>query len=198
MASTPHLASIEQPAPIARVRGTLITSSLNALRSRGHIAAYMRKLPGEHHDAINLVIAGSWIPIALAYAHYRACDALGLPAIDQVSIGIDVAARIHGTFLGTLTKLATGAGVTPWVGFRQVSRLWVRIVDGGATVMTEIGPKEARIDVTCAPLASIPYWRTAFRGIIQGGCELFSRKAYVRELTAQGTHEVMVYRAAWV
>ena len=198
MASISHSPKPEPVIPVARVRGTLLTSSLTALRSRGHIDRYMRLLPEEHHEAVGLVIAGSWVPISLALAHYGACNALGLTAAEQVDIGVDVAARIHGTFLGTITKLATGAGVTPWVGFRQVTRLWLRTVEGGSTTMTEIGPKEARIDVACPPLASNAYFRTAFRGIIQGGCELFSRKAYVRELTAQGNDETMVYRAAWV
>ena len=198
MGSTSYFPPKELPSPIVRVRGTLITSSLTALRTRGHIDAYMRHLPIEHHDAIDLVIAGSWVPVDLACVHYRACEALNLPAADQVNIGIDVAARIHGTFLGTITKLATGAGVTPWVGLRQVTRLWLRIVEGGATVMTEIGPKECRLDVYCAPLASNTYFRTAFRGIVQGGCELFSRKAYVRELPSSTHDQSMVYRAAWV
>ena len=63
------------------MRGTVIVSSLLGLRDGGHFDAYLPKLTPLHRDAIPQVVAGEWVPIELAMAHYRACDALGLPVV---------------------------------------------------------------------------------------------------------------------
>ena len=72
------------PAPLAElslvkeVRGTTLVSSLRGVRDGGHFGAYLANLLPEYREVIPLVVAGEWVPIDVALAHYRACDALGL------------------------------------------------------------------------------------------------------------------------
>jgi len=81
------------PVPLARleaateIRSTLIASSLQSLKSRGHLARYTELLPAEHHDTILHYIAGQWFPLAIGFAHYQACDGLGLSLEEQREIG---------------------------------------------------------------------------------------------------------------
>jgi hypothetical protein len=185
-------------APLTSVRGTLLTSSIGTLRARHHSDAYVKHLAPAYRDAVLGAIAGTWVPIEVGVAHYEACEALRLGPAEQVLMGVEVSTRIQATFLGTLTKLITGAGATPWTGLTHVERLWDRVAIGGGARYEALGPKEARIEVRCAPLARIPYFRIAFRGIIQAGCELLCKKAYVRDVPEFCTSAMVGYRLAWV
>jgi len=58
------------------VRTTLLVSSLQSLRRRGHLDQYLRHLPAQRHATIQAVIAGQWAAIEVGRAHYVACEAL--------------------------------------------------------------------------------------------------------------------------
>src|SRR5580692_12976010 len=88
-------------------RSTWIVSSLQTLRERGHFETYKRELTA-HHDAILGAIAGSWMPMEIARAHYDACDHLGLDVDEQVAIGESVGMRAQGTLLSTAARTARG------------------------------------------------------------------------------------------
>lgn len=168
------------PGPLISVRSTLITSSLKTLQERGHLDAYFTKLPPELRDTIRGTVAGVWLPVDLAYAHYVACDSLGLSQVQLLDIGRAVGDKVQGTLLGTLVTLAKQAGATPWTLLEKLDRLFDRLCIGGGLVVTRVGPKDAVIEIINAPLLEIPYFATAWRGVIQGMCELFCTKAYAK------------------
>jgi hypothetical protein len=181
------------------VRGTLLSSSIKSVRQRGLFERYLQLLPRERHDGILSLIASAWIPLDLATAHYETVNRIIDQPSEQHAIGREVADRIHGTLLGTLVKLANNAGVTPWIGLAQYQRLYDRLFTGGGGVtVTKIGPKEARIELVNVPLARIPYFRVAFRGVQEIGVELFCRRAYAKEIAAPpGATDTLVCRIAW-
>src|SRR5262245_46526133 len=72
---------------VSRVRSTLIASSVRVVIENGRLDEYKEHLPSELHSVIFDAIAGSWLDIDVALSHYRAVDALQLPASDQVSMG---------------------------------------------------------------------------------------------------------------
>ncbi len=183
---------------ITRFRSTLLTSSLKSLQDRGLMERYLKLLPAEHHDAVRACIAGVWLPIELGLAHYRACDGLALSVDEQLAIGREVGLKIQGTFLGTMLKLAKGAGVTPWLCLGQYQRLWDRLMMGGGVIVTKVGPKEARLEFVNIPLARIAYFRTAFRGVNQAACELFCKRAYVEEIKRLCSGTTLGFRVSWV
>ncbi|HEY2515428.1 MAG TPA: hypothetical protein VGI39_31385 [Polyangiaceae bacterium] len=184
--------------PVTLVRSTLLVSSLRSIRARGHFDRYLALLPSEHHDTIRSAIAGVWLSMELAVAHYQACDGLGLPAEEQVEIGREVGTAIQGTFLGTIVKMAKGAGVSPWALFAQYQKLWDRLLTGGGIEVTKVGPKEIVLECVNLSLVAIPYFRTAFRGVNIGGCELFSSKAYASEVPALSSATSLGIRVSWV
>ena len=178
-------------------RSTWLTTSVRALKERGHLDGYLAALPTEHHAPVLDSVAGIWLPVKVALAHYEALDSLALPVTEQIDMGLDVTRGVHGTVLGTLVRLATGAGVSPWTAFGNLQRLWERIWVGGAVGVWTLGPKEARLEIVAWPCARVPYCRVGLRGVILGLTELFCKKAYVHDLPRQWTGTSVAYRIQW-
>ena len=59
-------------------RSTWLTTSLAALKRRGLLPRYQEQLEPKYRVLIEEAVAGTWLPAAVAVAHYRAIDALGL------------------------------------------------------------------------------------------------------------------------
>jgi hypothetical protein len=182
------------------VRSTLIASSVQGLRARGLFERYEAHLTAEHRALILESVAGQWLPIAVGFAHYSACDKLGLKANEQFEMGASVSHMIHGTFLGAVVRVAKTAGVTPWTLLPNGNRLYGRILrGGGGTQVTRLGPKEARVELSGIPMLGIPYYRNALRGIYHAAVALFCRQAYVRESERSASPQTSaVLRVAWV
>jgi hypothetical protein len=170
-------------------------SSLQTLRERGHFESYRRALVS-HHDAILSALAGSWLPMAVARAHYDACERLGLDLHEQVAIGEAVGMRSQGTLLSTAAKAARGAGVTPWTIVPQFDRLYRRGANGGAAAVFKLGPKEVRAEFVGCELFDVPYFRRAFRGVLQNVGALFCEKIYIHDVAGRRRGEAL-YRLQW-
>jgi hypothetical protein len=182
---------------MTHVRGTLVVASLKALDRRGYTARYFAALPPEHHAPIREIIATTWVPEALALAHYVACDALGLSPLEAHVIGAEIGDRIRATFLGTLLGAARAAGTTPWTYFERLPRLFPRLGRGGSVAIYKLGPKEARAEWYGLRALETGYFRAAFRGANQAIVEIFCVKAYVSETRAVRGGD-WAFRASWV
>ena len=168
---------------LSHVRGTLLASSIQSLRSRGLFERYSALLADSHRDRVLNSVAGEWLTIEIALAHYSACDALGLSVEDQIGMGRDVSRRTHETFLGLVVKMARGVGVTPWVVFPKINSLYTRIFRGGGIQITRLGPTDARVHtVGLRPLA-ITYFRNAYLGMYEAGVGMFASNVQVRPLS---------------
>ena len=186
------------PVPDAsHFRSTWLNSSVDALRVRGYFDRYVKLLPDAHRATILESVAGVWLPIDVAVAHYGACEALALSRRDAWDIGVEVTRRVHGTTLSLAIRLAKQAGVTPWTILAQLPRLWERVWRGGAVTVHEVGPKEAILEVVRWRVASIPYVRYTMPAVVHGIVEMFCAKAYVREVPAKTSPTSMGMRLQW-
>jgi hypothetical protein len=184
--------------PVAsQFRSTWLSSSLRALRERNLIDRYEQLLPPVHREAILGAVVGVWLPIEVALAHYRACDALELSTMDLVSIGREAAHHVHGTILGTFVRLAKGAGVTPWTVLVRLHDLWNRIWIGGGVSVIKLGPKEARVEIVAWPVAESRYCRTAMRGVVTSIVDMFCERSYANEVTKFWTPSSIAFRLSW-
>src|SRR5947207_2767116 len=82
---------------VTQVRSTLLASSVRVLRAQGHMDRYLALLPADLHDPVLSAVAGSWMPVSVAMAHYGAADMLGLSPHDQFENGRRVADQIQNT-----------------------------------------------------------------------------------------------------
>lgn len=186
-------------APATEVRSTLLSASIDAMRRSPHYERYLSLLPAQYREEFQLEIAGVWLPMETALAHYAAVDALGFTEAETLENGYSVGARLNGTFLGPVLKLAAQATATPWLPLTHAGRLFDRVFRGGAGVQIErAGPKEARLEIAALPIAASPYFRGALRGQIQAGCELFCRRCYTREIDTGPKASSTTLRVSWV
>jgi hypothetical protein len=192
------------PAPTAQlglareVRSTLLSSSLESLRRRGLLDQYKTTVAPEYRELILSSVAGSWLPIDVGLAHYRACNSLVPDTDDQVAIGAEVSEKIHGTFVGVVVKMAHNAGVNPWTLLPKGNQIFGRLFrGGGGTRITKLGPKEARAEIAGLTLFGIPYFRHAIRGIYQAGIALFCTRVYIHELAKLSTTDKVALHIAW-
>jgi hypothetical protein len=200
MSDEPVVAFRADPREIAsakHVRSTLLASSLNVLRRRGHMAKYEELVPAAHRERLLSCVAGVWLPMEVGVAHYETCAAIGLSTAEVYDIGMDVSVQVQATFLGTLAKMGRAAGVTPWTGLSQFQRLWDRVLDGGGVAVYRVGPKDARIEIVALPLVDIPYFRVSFRGFIVAGCGIFSTRIYGKDIPSVREKGCAGYRISW-
>jgi hypothetical protein len=184
--------------PVAtHFRSTWLVATLQLLRERGLYETYFTHLPPEHRDPIAHSVAAMWLPIDVAMAHYRALDALDLRPQEQTELGRLTTARVQETVIGTLIKLATNAGASPWTIYPHLQRLWARIFRGSAVAVFELGPKDARLEVAGWPCAVSNYVHNGLVGVISGVTELFARRAYAHELLRYRGPYTLAYRVSW-
>ncbi len=180
-------------------RSTLLVTSQQALKRHGYYEKYVRVLPPRRLDEIVSSGSGVWLPIEVGIAHYQACDALDIPMDEQLVLGGEVVHVMQKTFLGSVLKSASaGMGISPLTGLEKFTSLRARSVKGGGARVMRFGPKDVRIDFVGEPFAAIRYFRVAYRGFIQAGCEFFSRRVVVAELDAFRSPSTLGYRIAWV
>jgi hypothetical protein len=191
-----------QPYPtnpvVTKFRSTWLSSSLKSMRARGLLDRYLARLPRHYHDAVLHPVAGEWLPVAIAVAHYEAMDSLGLPDDEIVNIGMEVNARFHGIFFQTVFRLAQSAGVTPWTVLRHTQKMWDRTWVGGGVAVYKLGPKEARGEFVGWPCARIRYCRVGMRGMMLDTVSLFCKRAWVQELPELCGDMTLGYRMHWV
>jgi hypothetical protein len=184
--------------PATEFRSTWLSSSLLALREHGYFERYLGILPREYHDPILNSVAGVWLPIEIAVAHYRASQQLNLSRAEYSILALDVTRRVHGTSLALAIRLAKQVGVNPWTSFAQLERLWERVWRGGAVTVHKSGPKEAIVEIVNWRCAEITYVRQTVPFVVLALTELFCTKAYTSEATQLWSPTSMGIRVAWV
>lgn len=187
----------ERVPSVRRVRSTLVVASLQAIKRRGLFETYLTHLPAIHHGDILSCIAGTWLPLSFATAHYEAIDALGLTDEQVTEMGIDVSRQAQQSYMATVAKLATSAGVTPWTAIKQFQRMWDWTMDGGDVAVFKEGPKDARVEVVGFPLLRIRYLRLGFRYYMVALCRLFSSSCYANENVRGSGPTWVSIRIAW-
>ena len=186
-----------RPPPVTQIRGILLTSSQLSLREQGLYDAYAKKLAPEHRDAVLSFVATQWVPVSVAFAHYRAIDALDLPPGAMDAMASSVAGRVQGTILGSVLRAAKSVGVTPWSVATQYPRVCERLFIGGAVAVYKSAPKDALFEVHELPLIDVPYFRLACAALHRVALGLFAHRVFVSEVPGS-TASRYVIRVSWV
>jgi hypothetical protein len=194
----PLRSSPNQVPAVTRVRTTLVFSSRLALQDRGLMQAYTDKLAPSDRSALENLVAGRWLGIDLALAHYRAIDRLALPISEQVALGSDVGKRIQGTLIATLLRMAQGLGLTPWTSVGQYARIWDRLFMGGDLLVEKVAEREAAVTMYNLSLLGVPYFRVAVRGLQESGLSAIYSWKKIHVIEVSSTDTSAKYRLTWV
>ncbi|MEM1416887.1 MAG: DUF2378 family protein [Myxococcota bacterium] len=182
---------------MTRVRGTLLGSSITALRERGLYEAYLAALGESEREELVTLVPMSWIDIELALTHYRLVDRLVPDPEVQRAIGRSVGTRVQESYLKTLVRSLRVAGVVgPRRLLQRMPSIWSRVFEGGAVGVDQTGPKDVLLRVEGVPLFAVPYFGNACEGVFQVGLELITRKAFVRQVAV--SEDALSMGASWV
>ncbi len=192
------LAFPEPIPPTRHVRSTLMQGGIATLKGNGLYERYVTVVAPAVRAEIEAAVAGMWIPVETALAHYLACDNLGLSAESEAQLGRGTFERTKGLLLGTAIGIAKGAGVTPWSLAPHLQRIWFRGLDGSGVQAVKVGPKEMRVNIVACPLLRSHYFRAALRGLSGGLFELVSQKVYVHEVPGGGPETAIALRVPGV
>jgi hypothetical protein len=182
---------------MTHARSTVILGSAASVRAAGRWDDYVAALPAVHRDAILRTVAGAWIPVDVAKAHYDACDALAFSHDEIAANGKRTFDAVGGTLFGAILRMAKTAGVTPWTFVERIPRFWSRSYDGGGVQIAKLGPKEARIQLVAVPLLDSRYFRGALRALLTVVLERFCTKAYVTEAQTSRPSSSVTLRVQW-
>ena len=188
------------PTPIVtarHARSTVLIGSIGAVRGTERFDEYAALLTAEQREILLNLVAGTWVDIELALAHYQACDALGYSVDEQLANGRATFDKTSGTLLGTVLRMAKQAGVTPWSILPQFQRFWHRGYDGGGVRVTRIAPKEARVELVQFRLCESRYYKNALRGLVTAIVERFCRRAYLVEEPSARASSAATFRVQW-
>jgi hypothetical protein len=174
--------------PTTAYRSTWVVSSLDALRSFGHFERYLDAVR-EHRDEILSCVAGTWLPMPVVSAHYRACDTLALSEDEITEMVRGPGARVRRAWHSRLIAAADQAKEDPWTVLPQLDRAWRRGANGGAAAVFRLGPKEARVEYVRCELFRIPYYCQAVRAVLLMLVEHFGAGSAVRMLRQPATDE---------
>lgn len=188
----------EKIEPLRNVRSTIIIAGVANVKLWGRFDDYEKHIPQEHRATLLEAVAGGWVHVDAAFAHYRACEALGFAASEQAAFGKKSLERIGETMVGTAFRLARKAGATPWLLLPQIHRFWSRAYDGGGVAVYKIGPKDARLDLVDFSLCEFPFYRRALGAWVDGLVSLFSSRVFVKEGRAPDGPHSLSLRAQWV
>jgi hypothetical protein len=180
------------------MRSTVVISGVAVARSRGLFDRYVAQLEPHARQPILEAIAGTWLPTAVAMEHFAALDALGLTAEEAFEIGAASGQRFGATLWGTLVRVAKAAGADPWIALRSYDRIFGRTIDGGGFVVTELGPKDATIEILSVPFSRHAYFRGACRGAHATLVRFFAGTTFVRELPRSAHPNGFTMRMSWV
>ena len=190
----------EGGATVTHVRGALLASSLQVLKDIEVFEQYRKLHPAAMHEPVLHALAMSWVPIDVAVAHYRACDALALSDAKMQTLAHSLSHRYSDSIFGTMLRTSRKAGIDgPWMALRAQGRFWDRMYLGGGVRADRTGPKDAILEQRGLPLADIPYFRNAHRLWLSSLGELLVRKLHIRLVrsTERGPH-TMAFAGSWV
>jgi hypothetical protein len=179
-------------------RSTWLASSLRSLRDRSLLEAYRAHLPARFHAPVLESVAGVWLPVEIAVAHYASLDALDIPPSTVFEMGREIQTHAQSIVAKLVLRTSRSVGVTPWAIFGEMRKLWDRTWRGGDFMIGKAGPKEAEIHIVGWSVAPSPYIRHAMRGVLDGLTGMFCTKPYVRDVPEKCTGLQLGYRIAWV
>jgi hypothetical protein len=186
------------PKPVTEARSTLIISAIQTIRAQGLYERYVDLLSPELREEIMSLVAGLWIPCALALEHYRTMDRLELPKSTIEAIGAEVAERGYKTVLSRVPALSKRAGATPWsflvLAHNSLDLNW----RGGDIMVTKEGPKEAIVIWGGQPCASVPYFVASWGSLLRATTNLFCTRARHQVVAERCSPTTITIDLSWI
>ena len=171
---------------VTDIRGIVLQSRLNQLRENGHYDDYVARLPDAYRNQILHALASSWVPVEASLVHFDALDAMPLSDAQITRMAEPMGAGLFHSLFASLVRVArsSGAEAGVWIGLKQADRVFARMYQGGVCKVTQVGPKDAILDVDGLSFASSRSFRLSHCAFLRGIFS-FSTKACVCKIMPQ-------------
>lgn len=168
------------------LKAMLIQSRLKHLRNENLLEDYVARVDPAHRETLLNSLASSWIPVDAALAHYVALDRLELSDTQLARMAEPLGKSTFEVMFAAILRASRNAGADlhVWTGLRQLDRLWNRIYQGGACKVTQVGPKDALLEVIGVPFAHSRSFRSTHCGFLRGTIALTAKACIVKGLAA--------------
>jgi hypothetical protein len=186
------------PKPVTGVRNVLVQSSLTQLQQRNYYDRYRTLIDPAVLQELHLSLGPGWIPIALAEAHYAACDRLQLTAEEIAQMGYSVGDRVQETTLVSTAKNRREAEIDLWSQMPTMHRMWPRIYQGGSVQIAKRGPKVVELELLGHRLGKYAYFRQAtLTAIAAAYVALGVRVDSTKVVSYSAARDELLLRLAW-
>ena len=165
---------------VTDIRGIVLQTRLKLMREHGHYDEYVGRLRQPHRDQILNALASSWVPMEVSLAHYEALDSMPLSDAQISRMAEPMGAGLFQNLFASLVKMARSSGAEAgiWFGLKQADRVFQRMYNGGGVKVTQVGPKDAFIDIGSLAFADSRCFRLSHCAFLRGIFS-FSTKACV-------------------
>jgi hypothetical protein len=191
----PHVADIR---PCTAIRNVVIQSSLAQLQEEGHYERYLQHIDPQKLEELKATFAPGWTPIALAHAHYRACEDIGLTQDEIVRLGQRIGWKLHETTLIHAAKRNPSMDFDLWEAAGALYRVWARTYEGGSCQVVKLGPKDKLVELKAFSLTRYRYYRIAQLHGIGSAYQRFGVKLETLKLVNYDpTGDELTFRFTW-
>jgi hypothetical protein len=153
--------------PVTAVKNVLLQTSLTQLQDNGYYDRYAKLVDQKVLQELASSLGPGWIPIAIADAHYAACEALNLTTEEISRMGTRVGGRVQETALVSAAKGRPGPDFDLWTdAIRPMHRMWPRIYQGGSVQIVKLAPKVQECQMLGFGLVRHRYFRQASLTVI--------------------------------
>jgi hypothetical protein len=175
----------------------LIIAGLQTLRAQGLYDSYVEHAAPKLRDEILSLVAGLWVPVALALEHYQTMDRLALPKSTIEGIGSEFAERGARTVLASPAHPHQGPS-TPWDVLKTAHRNLDTNWRGSDVMVTKEGPEHATFVWAGQPCASVPYFVTSWGAFLRARINLYCTKAIHRIVRERCSASSVVIDLSWI
>ena len=183
--------------PVTAVRNVLIQSSLATLRANDYFERYEKLIAPSVLEQLQASVGPGWLPIALADAHYAACDSLMLTQEELAKLGSGVGARVQETTLVSSAKRSRPADFDLWSLGDALHRMWARNNRGGSVQVVKVGPCEKLLEMRGFSLTRHRYYRYATLAVIAACHEAVAPISSVKIESYSPKSNELVVRVSW-
>jgi hypothetical protein len=186
---------------VTDIRGMLIQSRLKLLKDAGYFEDYLARLHQSYQDSILNALASSWVPVETGIAHFNALDEMQLSDAQISHMAEPLGAGLFESLFATLVRAArnSGAEIGVWFGLKQSDRVFGRMYQGGGCKVSQIGPKDAIVEINGLPYANSRCFRVAHCGFLRGVFSVTTKACVCKVIPqAESRPDRLVVSLSWV
>jgi hypothetical protein len=184
---------------VTDIRGVLIQSRLKQLREHELFDDYAARLPAQHKDSLLNALASSWVPVGVGVAHFEALDSMQLSEAQLTRMAEPLGVGMVESLFASVVRAvrAAGAEYGIWIGLKAADRVFGRMYQGGACRVSQVGPKDATVEIRGVPYARSRCFRISHCGFMRGIFAVTTKACIVKPMPQQQSDGLTV-SLSWV